>query len=395
MSQAAPGDTRIAEIDGLRAVAMTMVVAQHCGLMPFGWTGVWLFFVISGFVITRTLMAEAADSRTASQRYRHFMLRRFFRIVPVYALYLAVAGLSLFLSGGRSGFADLPYLISFTYNWQMIYNFSPVADRFAPFGHLWTLSVEEQFYIFYPLLFLFVPARFFRPVLLTLVVLGPLIRLVTTLTLQAAGRTGDDLAFGVYASSLCQFDAFVIGALIASWERELKTRLKLADTLLKAAIALGIGYAAVIAAINVSGGGRGIDIVRNIYSGTIAGYGREVFTYVVVDVAAAALVVAALAGHWLLKPFGSPRLAWVGSISYGAYLFHALIIWLLIVPLRSISTGLSGRILLFVTAWTLTVAIAWLSYAYFEKPLMRFGRRLARDARESGSSSPAIAASRQ
>src|SRR2546423_10298585 len=79
---------RIAEVDGLRAVAMTMVIAQHCGLLPFGWIGVWLFFVISGYVITRGFVADQKAADAASTRFIDFMRRRFFRIVPVYVAYI-------------------------------------------------------------------------------------------------------------------------------------------------------------------------------------------------------------------------------------------------------------------------------------------------------------------
>ena len=64
---------RIAEIDGLRAVAMTLVIAQHCGLAPFGWTGVWLFFVISGYVISRNFMRREYVAESWGRAYRMFM----------------------------------------------------------------------------------------------------------------------------------------------------------------------------------------------------------------------------------------------------------------------------------------------------------------------------------
>src|SRR5262245_24990151 len=73
---------RIAEVDGLRALAMTMVVAQHCGLAPFGWTGVWLFFVISGYVISRNFLREEYKADSVARQFLTFMKRRFFRIVP-------------------------------------------------------------------------------------------------------------------------------------------------------------------------------------------------------------------------------------------------------------------------------------------------------------------------
>jgi peptidoglycan/LPS O-acetylase OafA/YrhL len=89
---------RIDEVDGLRAIAMTMVIAQHCGL-PFGWTGVWLFFVISGYVISRNFLCEAYTNGPVLQEYKIFMLRRFFRIVPVYTFYIAIGTGIIFALG--------------------------------------------------------------------------------------------------------------------------------------------------------------------------------------------------------------------------------------------------------------------------------------------------------
>ena len=88
--QPAVSDDRITEIDGLRAVAMTIVVAHHCGLLPFGWVGVWIFFVISGYVISRKFMRQGYSNKPAAKQYVTFISRRFWRIVPVYLLYLSV-----------------------------------------------------------------------------------------------------------------------------------------------------------------------------------------------------------------------------------------------------------------------------------------------------------------
>src|SRR5262245_5650979 len=136
---------RIDEIDGLRALAMTAVIAQHCGIAPFGWTGVWLFFVISGYVISRNFLQREYAAADWGKEYRNFMLRRFFRIVPVYSLYVAL-GTAILLSLNIKGvLRDLPFLLTFTYNWQMIFNLWPNPEGWSAFGHLWTLSIEEQF----------------------------------------------------------------------------------------------------------------------------------------------------------------------------------------------------------------------------------------------------------
>src|ERR1700730_2664375 len=110
----------VGEVDALRCLAMTAVVAQHCQLLPFGWTGVWLFFVISGFAITTSLLGSDRTKHTKPMLIRNFYVRRCLRIWPVY--FLVVAGnLIAAISLGKSEiWASLPWLATFTYNYRMI-----------------------------------------------------------------------------------------------------------------------------------------------------------------------------------------------------------------------------------------------------------------------------------
>jgi peptidoglycan/LPS O-acetylase OafA/YrhL len=118
-------DQRVHEIDGLRALAMLLVTAQHCGLAPIDWTGVWLFFVVSGFVIARNFEHGAYQGDTRRARWLDFMRRRFWRIVPVYVLYVAFV-LALLWSLGRTRDLHMAAgLLTFTYNWQTIFAAPP------------------------------------------------------------------------------------------------------------------------------------------------------------------------------------------------------------------------------------------------------------------------------
>ena len=212
---------RVTEIDGLRAIAMTMVVAQHCSLLPFGWAGVWVFFVISGYVITLSLQSDAQTSN--ADRYKRFVLRRFFRIVPLYLLYIGVVSLVALALGQPKVLNNLSTLLTFTYNWQMIYNLVP-ADGFAPIGHLWTLSIEEQFYILFPLMFIFLGRRAFAMACIAMLIAGPFIRFGTSLWSQTLSSEPGWLAFSIYASAICHFDAFIAGALLATYQKQIVER---------------------------------------------------------------------------------------------------------------------------------------------------------------------------
>src|SRR5947209_3888901 len=143
---------RVYSVDSLRAIAMTMVIAQHSGLLPFGWTGVWLFYVISGFVISRNFIEEKAVAAIGSDtHYFSFILRRTFRIIPPYAAYIILCMITALIIDLPSQAREIPFLATFTYNWRMIFS---LEQQSVIFGHLWTISVEEQFYLFFPWLIL-------------------------------------------------------------------------------------------------------------------------------------------------------------------------------------------------------------------------------------------------
>lgn len=374
---------RIAALDGLRAVAMTAVVAQHCHLLPFGWTGVWLFFLVSGYVITQGFVSGAYPGRGFGERFTVFMARRAVRIVPAYLLYLAACTLVLLALGRFAPLANLPYLLSFTYNWHMIVGFWPGHVDWAPFGHLWTLSVEQQFYLLFPLIALILPARWQVAVMAALVAAGPAIRWATSRGLAEHHGTGDPgaLAFAIYASTPAHLDAFLIGALVARLEPLWRHRGRLVAFATLAGVGVPVVYAAAYVAVNRQLGAQGIDLLRNVFSGVLYGQGREVLVYVAVDLAALAALLQALRHGRGFAWLAWPPLAWVGRVSYGGYLFHALVVWGLArglgLDVRPLPLG--QRLAFFAAAWAITVLLAGLSLRFVEQPIARRWR--ARDRR--------------
>lgn len=369
------GSSRIPELDGLRALAMTAVVAQHCGLAPFGWTGVWLFFVISGYVISRNFVQRRYQAGGWADQYRAFMLRRFFRIVPAYVLYIAVAALAVAAVGNRAPLGDVPFLLTFSYNWHMIFDFWSLHAGWAGFGHLWTLSIEEQFYLVYPLLFLLLSGNAHLATLCALVALGPIVRLVYATGLASASIDGAWVGFAVYASSFAQFDAFLLGALIAHCEDALRKRAWVAHCLAGAALLAAAAYVAWCVHLNRSGGATGLDLVRNIFSGVLYSGGREVFVYSAIDLLAAAAVVYAILQKPIFRPLTHPAIVLVGRVSYGGYLYHALVLWTvagLVGPLSAAPVLL--RLILFALVWAITVGLAYASFRWYETPIIRWSR---------------------
>jgi len=370
--------TRVLEIDGLRAIAMTMVIAQHCGLLPFGWMGVWLFYAISGYVITRGFVAEEKVEQDIRRRYAHFMLRRFFRIVPIYFIYIIINIVLLSALSQSEPLQDFPYLASFTFNWQMIFGYVPGsgAGAWSAFGHLWTLSVEEQFYLLFSIIALVVPVHSRLPITVFFIISGPIIRYFYSSVITPINPDSGWAAFAVYASSICHFDAFLLGSLIARVEPKLHGNHRLSDAAWVVAMICGLVYVAAYLNINREAGATGISAFRNIISGIIFGQHREVLLYLIVNLFMGAVLIHAVLRRPLSGLLSSRLLVWVGSISYGGYLFHALLLWMMKYflgsPVRELP--IPERVLYFSMVWLITISVAYISFRWFEAPVARWGR---------------------
>jgi peptidoglycan/LPS O-acetylase OafA/YrhL len=198
--------TRIPSLDGLRAVSIVAVILGHLtgtGGFPRGITpilvndyvdvaelGVRVFFVISGYLITRLLLGE--EERNGRASLPQFYLRRALRILPAYLAYVGVvAGLT---AAGLAavGRIDVLHALTFTIN----YVHRPPA---WPVAHLWSLAVEEQFYLLWPLVLVWGGRRRATTVAVTVLWMVPLIRFATMLDHQAVRTfhtTADALALG-------------------------------------------------------------------------------------------------------------------------------------------------------------------------------------------------------
>jgi peptidoglycan/LPS O-acetylase OafA/YrhL len=213
--------TRIPSIDGLRAVAILLVIFDHytpwivTGNGPVstfvrdsaGWggTGVDLFFVLSGFLITGILV----DSKGSSNYFGRFYWRRSLRIFPAYYAFLVpVLFMSRFFTGiGR------PWFVFYLRNWRGADSASDVA-----LGHLWSLAVEEQFYIGWSIIVFLVAARLLPHVTVALITLAPAVR-------AAMGYFGYT-AYEIFRVTPARMDSLLLGALVAlmvrsSWKSKL------------------------------------------------------------------------------------------------------------------------------------------------------------------------------
>jgi peptidoglycan/LPS O-acetylase OafA/YrhL len=364
---------------------MSMVIAQHCSLLPVGWTGVWLFYVISGFFIARGFLRLRVQPGRLGATYWAFMRHRLLRIAPVYFLYLLVSIPFLWWAQGAEKLGDLIYLATFTNNWQIIFDPWPGRSDWAAFGHLWTVSVEMQFYAVFPFLALLVPRRRQATLIAVLVCLWPAVRWAWWLwldpgsawgaTLVTKGLVIGGLEYGVWLSSICHLDAFLIGGLIAHGEGWIKAHPRVAHLIWAVALTVTAVYTAVYLARNYADGARGHDLIRNILSANPHGQLRQVFAYVAVDLMAAAVLVHVIAARIGTSILSSRMVAGVGRVSYGAYIVHLAVLLTIGEALQQAlggrGTGVIGHCLQFAVSLGLSVAIAAGSLRWFEGPITR------------------------
>jgi peptidoglycan/LPS O-acetylase OafA/YrhL len=348
---------------------MTAVVAQHCGLMPFGWTGVWLFFVISGYVVTLSVISRPSD-KPAKRRLTDFFRRRAYRIVPVYYAYVGVGFLICLVTGQAIDSLTAGSLLGFFFNFAMAMGSGELGNWHV--GHLWTISIEMQFYVLYGTVLIMASRRTVIFFLVSALAISPLLRLAVSLALIRFHGDAESNAFAIYSGSFLHTDSFAAGALLAfASERGLLSRIArpLAGVGL---VALAV-YISIYVGLNYASGARGIDALRDVLSGILWGQMREVFVYSALAIAGAGLVAIAASEDrslaWLLKHRLLQR---IGEISYGAYVYHTLMIAValkvlpLMIDLAPAHRAIISKIALFALSYVMTVIVSELSFRHFE-----------------------------
>lgn len=352
-------------LDGVRALAVAAVLAFHGGLgwLPGGFLGVDAFFVLSGYLITSLLLAERA--RLGRIRLGTFWARRARRLLPALVVVLVATPVAFRtilppfeLDLLRlDAFAALGYVA----NWRMIYrggDYFTQTSAPSPLQHTWSLGIEEQFYLVWPLvvalLLAFLLTRW-RATLLALCLSGAAASAIAAALLyrpQDANRA--------YFGTDTRAQSLLIGAALA--------------VLLPALIA-GVtgkrGSNGIMRRSAAAAGGLGIGAVGWLWT---QADGDDAWLYRG-GLAAGAVAVAAVLADVTINPSGPVArvlawlpLVWLGRISYGVYLWH----WPLFALLNGERTGLSGQALFALRAGA-TVAIAAMSYVLIEQPI-RTGR---------------------
>jgi peptidoglycan/LPS O-acetylase OafA/YrhL len=339
---------RVPEFDALRALAALAVMLFHLrpdgNLTYFGMSGVHLFLVLSGFLITQIVIGHVGTPGF----FRAFYARRLLRIWPVY--YVTLVALVLFQRTFQDppSLQGLPYYLTFTQHlWEWpglnkVLTAPPVP--ILAFDHSWTVAIEEQFYLFWPL---------------AIALMGPK---------RIAPMVAAILAFGLWFKTLYfhswillnVFGAFALGALAATMladrERVERHRIKLSAFFITCTVA---GWAYVWWYFNVQ-----VPNLPRIYwpwRDSLQNFAFYLLHFGIVG------FVATNAGRWFLAPLRLKELTFLGEISYGMYMYHLPIYWIAggyashpdqpIWPYWVAQIGAS-------------IAVAAVSYRYFEAPIL-------------------------
>lgn len=366
---------RIPELDGLRGAAIFLVLLYHYGFLTpaagsgvlagvqsafaIGWAGVDLFFVLSGFLIGGILL----DSRESPRYFSTFYLRRFFRIIPLYyawiGIYFVLTLSPLYLPFVSMGAAPekwrtVPVYLFFVQNFTKNLH-SPLGTSWL--SQLWSLAVEEQFYLLMPLAVRFLPRRWLVALLFVAIFGAPIARLIVfKLSASHAAQ---------YMLTPCRADALSMGVLLAVVWRNASWKALILDR-----------RAVLLALTAVLGAGV---LLLDYKDASPYSFGMTVYGLSIIDVFFACLLstvlffpdgLAGAACRW-------PVLREIGRVSYCMYVIHDFVNFAthqlvrhtrpdIVTPQGAATTLL---------AMAATYGIARLSWVFFEGPLLKRGHR--------------------
>jgi peptidoglycan/LPS O-acetylase OafA/YrhL len=358
-------NTNHKNLDGLRAIGILIVLAKHfLGdfiNLQFCWIAIDLLFALSGLLITGILIETKEDSRY----FKKFYMRRILRIFPIY--YLLILGFTFFIffitkhPGDFSYYKQhLVFFYTYTQNWCYIFYGIPSEGHL---NHTWSLAIDEQIYIFWPLLIWLCRSQ------------KQLIILCAGLLLfSCCFRVGYNLyltnrtsihPFPYFHHTLCRMDSFGAGALLycllkfkAHWLTKNKMLILSLITFILFLVFIFLDRSADFTGYFMRNFGItliGVHFTSWLYFGIIK------------------------SSNWLNSMWGNKRLIYIGKISYSLYVYHWFLLILLLPKINQWLTELGFHSLFtaFMICLLVTFAISILSYEFLEKPIVKIKRKFS------------------
>jgi peptidoglycan/LPS O-acetylase OafA/YrhL len=359
----------VVALDGLRAVALCIIMGYHFGVGHFqgGFFSLDIFYVLSGYLITGLLLGEWA--RAARITLSAFWLRRARRLLPGLAVMVVVVTLVVRFTYPVGLYpdlrmADLSALFYFSNWWQIVAsgNYFVATGAVSPLTHTWSLAVEEQFYLVWPLVVLavlHVGRRFDRGIelLLGISVVGTLASAAEMAWLYHPGMNTTRLYFGTdtHAQSILVGSALACVLTLVQRHRGREGMAPVATTTRYRVLLTVVGLVGLAGTV--------------VLTATLSGSSHVAYRggFLCSALSAAALITGAVcvARGPIARALSLRPLVWMGTVSYGAYLWHFPVA----LELDSARTGTSGVTLLTLRVAT-TFTLAALSYYLVERPVM-------------------------
>lgn len=358
--------TYLPALDGLRGVSIVFVVASHFGLHAFfpGGYGVTLFFFISGFIITRLLIGEA--ERESPRAISRFYLRRFFRLVPALVVFVVVCNIALAARGWSLPAADTAAALFYYANyWQLLHGWTPPAPESpsSPYVVLWSLAVEEHFYLGFPLLLFAFRRRWMRLAYVLVALCAAVLLWRCVLVFGVAWPDDGRATEHLLRASDARLDAILYGATLALWDRVARNSAQAASALRAVARPWVVAVAVVLTVV-------GLPIRELEYRGTV----RSTIEGLAL-LAMFAYLFCGAGGAWLRRELARGWIVHLGRISYSLYLYHALVL-VMLAP----HVARHGPVMYAVAGVPASLLLAQWSWRYVETPLRALGHRLSEPA---------------
>lgn len=386
-------------LDGFRGFCCMFLVGYHWPMptmsVPFGWEVLQAFFVMSGYLITRILVHDKTKNPTLKDYFTRFMYRRSFRIFPLYFAYIGfwalvfaaavLANIGMLKQITEEVGRNFGFLMTYTYNFMGFANLFREVDYLGSpiFGHLWSLSLEEQFYLFFPLAVFFLNRKHLLYVCIAIVVLSPLLRYVGFEWLKSVNDDTRWAATNLYRMAPFQMDSFAIGAILAlTGFKWIKKPVFWTVSLLIFTVSIYVfvrWYTVAFqgTSFQAIGGERKLELwlVHNY---------QHVYILTLVNLGAAMIFMCFERGYGLLpKVFNNNILAYLGKISYGIYILHmpVLLCWLIFYT-KLVPQWINKKypVTYELVAWFiymgLLLSLSHLCYKYFEEYFLRWKERL-------------------